>query len=199
MLNKFVLSAATACLFCLSGCGRYAPPVSPERVAPQAVRDVAATATENSLILTWATPETDRRGKDLKSIDGFSVYRKDIVTTKDAANDEIEFTLLSESTDKAIAEREGRKQEARNIGAISRRVKIDPELAKQRYEDKEVARGKSYLYKIVPTNQGGVEGEVRDFISVTFRGLESDISVVTAKRLGLDDGLAPAEGEIVSQ
>lgn len=185
----------TCIIFCLvfgtlTGCGRFAPPFPPEKVAPQAVNELTAVGTEKGILFKWTTPESDRRDKPLRFIDGFSVHRKDILTNKDVTNDDIPFTLLAEIPDKAIEDRERRKEEAKNIGAISRRVKLDPLLSAHEYEDVTVETGKSYIYKIVPTNQGGVEGEVRQFVSVTFRGLTSDIAFPNAKELGVDDFLS---------
>lgn len=189
--SRSAFSVFFTCVLC--ACGKYAAPFSPEKVAPQAVGSLVATGTDKSVVITWNTPESDRRDKSLKEMDGFSVYRKDIVTNKDITNEDIPFELLVEIPDKAIFEREKRREEARELGAISRRVKIDPTLSGQRYEDATVERGKSYLYKVVPTNQGGVEGEVREFVSITFRGPESDISIVSAKKLGVEDFLSQQE------
>jgi hypothetical protein len=174
-------------------CGRYAVPLAPEKVAPQGVGGLAVQTTESSVLIQWTTPETDRRDKLLKQIDGFSVYRKTVTNKKDITNDQVPFDLLAEIADRAIADRFKRIEEAKEIGAISRRVKIDPVLAAHQYEDKTAQLGASYLYKIVPINQGGVEGEVRQFISITFRGPTSDINIVSAKQLGVEDFVSTEE------
>lgn len=193
---RLLSSAVLLALVVLSGCGRFAPPIPPEKVAPQAVGDLTATATEKGVLLKWTTPESDRRDKPLRFIDGFSVFRKDIRINKDVTNDEIPFELLSEIQDKAIEDRERRREEAKNIGAISRRVKLDPTLSAHEYLDETLEMNKTYLYKVVPTNQGGVEGEVRQFVSITFRGLASDIAMPNAKELGVEDFLNQPPEEI---
>jgi hypothetical protein len=187
---------ALSATFFLTGCGRFAPPVAPERVAPKAVRDLAAAGTAGMVTISWTTPESDRRDKQLRQIDGFSVYRKTILKERDVTDPDIEFELLAEVKDTAVADREARRLEAIELGAISRRVKFDPERAKHSFEDKTVKNGATYLYKVVPTNQGGVEGGIDQFISVTFRGDTSDIAMVSAAKLGVADFVA--EGEAVT-
>jgi hypothetical protein len=190
-MNKIFILTRFMCIISIfisiSACGRFAAPIAPEKVAPQAVENLVAQATDNGLILTWTTPENNRIKKPLRFMDGYSVYRKKIVNPKDVTDDKIEFELLTEIADKAIKDREDRKEQTRELGGITRRVKLDPVLSAVRFEDQPLERGKTYLYKIVPTNQNGVEGEVRQFVSITFRGLESDISLVSAKKLGVDD------------
>jgi hypothetical protein len=195
---KRLLPIFVSCLWLLvilelASCGKFAPPIAPEKAAPQGVGALAVQTTDSAVIIQWTTPETDRRNKQLKQIDGYSIYRKTVASKKDIADEQIPFDKLAEVGDKAIADRETRRLEAIELGAISRRVKIDPALAAHQYEDKTPQAGTSYLYKVVPLNQNGVEGEVRQFISITFRGASSDINIVTAKELGVDDFVSTEE------
>ena len=194
-LTRFICSILA--LLTLARCGRFAAPFPPEKIAPQAVNELVAQGTEKGILLTWRTPDNDRRDKPLRFMDGYSVYRKPIVNPKDVTDQDIEFELRGELVDKAVTDRQLRKDQAKELGGISRRVKLDPILSALRFEDGPLDRGKTYLYKIVPTNQGGVEGEVKQFVSITFRGLESDISLVSAKQLGVEDFLD--QEEVVAQ
>ena len=87
-----------------------------------------------------------------------------------------EFDLIE---DTHVAVLKDLKEQARAERRLTRKVSVDPELKSFKFTDINVNPGGLYVYKIVPVNQGGVEGNVRDLIRVRFRGEASEIRLLT--------------------
>ena len=58
-----------------AACGVKTKPLPPEFVRPSAPTDLAATATEGGVKLTWRRPTTYTRGKHMRDLGGFSIER----------------------------------------------------------------------------------------------------------------------------
>ncbi len=163
---------------CAAGCGRYGYPKPPELFSPRAVQDLRAAAGLEGVRIEWAAPSKDRQGEELASMDGYSVYRKLIERPSDMADDEIEYELLAEIPDTHIEVLKELRKKAREEGRVSRSVKVDPQLMQFSYVDASPVPGRTYIYKIVPVNQGGEEGQVQRLVKVIYRGDASVVSIV---------------------
>ncbi len=64
------------CLFFLwAACGRKGPPVSFDRIVPEAIADLEASVREGRVILQWSLPRENTDGSDLVDLVGFKVLR----------------------------------------------------------------------------------------------------------------------------
>ncbi|NLF24630.1 MAG: hypothetical protein GX589_03115 [Deltaproteobacteria bacterium] len=172
------MRAVFACIFLVTflGCGRYGPPLPPEEFSPRAVQDLKVVPGLQGVDFAWSAPSSDRRGKELKEIEGYRVYRKEIVKRSDILDDSVSFELLTSIPDSHLEVLEDLRIEARKQGQIGRKVTLDDHLLDFKYSDQTVVPGVTYLYKIVPYNQGGVEGEFLGYVKIVFRGESSEVS-----------------------
>ncbi len=159
----------------LSACGRYRAPLTPEELAPAAVAGLAVTTTDKGVVFTWIANDTDRRGKELKSAEGFSVERKELAHRGDETDPMVEFEKLGFLKDNHVEVREKLRDAARAAGKIGRTVKPPEDSMKFTFTDATPVIGKTYVYQIVPQNQGGVEGQVGQVVKVVFQGERSTV------------------------
>lgn len=176
MLRLLVLALGLSC------CGRYAAPLPPESLTPVAVAALSIQAEEKALKLSWEAPQVDLRGDPLTSLDGYRVYRANINEQVDLVL-EPEFALLGSIADVHIRELQKKKAELIASGKPSRRAKVDSALTKFSYSDADLILGQRYLYKIVPVNQGGVEGSRFALTQVLWQGTQSKIQVLAQSEL----------------
>ncbi len=59
----------------LLACGKKGPPVSLDRIIPEAVTDLGASVREGRVILAWSLPRENTDGSDLEDLVGFKVFR----------------------------------------------------------------------------------------------------------------------------
>ena len=175
--------------FALFGCGKFGPPLPPEMLSPRAVRSLVVSGIAAGVKLSWESPEADLRAKELKSMNAYLVCRKQLDGKADALDQEVPFKTIANINDGHIIERDRLRQEARLAGKPSHRVKVDPAMLKFEYLDKDVKLGSSYLYQIVPVNQGDVEGEIRQTARVLFKAESTEIDI-------LEDANVPADAVI---
>ena len=185
-----MLKAAIVFLICAGflSCGRYGPPNPPENLAPKAVSDLSARSTAESIVLSWNSPDRDLRGKELKTLDGYSILRVKEKDIKGSASLSESMSDLALVEDHNIEDLELRRKEAREKGELLRRVKIPAEKKVFSYEDKDLILGETYLYRVIPLNQGGIKGTPSSLVKVLFKGEESDI-FMTADEESLAQGL----------
>ena len=164
-----------------TGCGKYLPPLPPEALAPKAVESLDVQAAPGSVNFSWDASDKDRRGKELQSIDGYTVQRKEIAKRGDETNPEIEFTDVAFVKDTHIEVREELRKEAREQGKIGRSVKLPEDLTHFTFSDTSVKNGKTYIYQVLPINQGDVEGVVTQVVKVVYKGADSDVIFLAAK------------------
>ena len=167
----------------LSSCGRYGPPLAPEVLAPETVRDLKVVAGINSVDFEWATPLYDRRGEDLESIDGYLLQRKEVDESGDLIDDSDSFVTLLRLQDRSLKDLTQRKKQAREEGQLTRRVKPEVELQQFAASDTTVENGVNYVYRIVPINQNDVEGQIGNYTQVLFNGTESLVSIISESEL----------------
>ena len=187
MSAMFIRSAATsvqglallfAVILTFSGCGKYSNPIAPERVSPAAIVSLEAIPGIRGVSFKWKSPSEDRRGKELKNIDGYRIYRKEITRDSDLVDPRVEFELLAAVEDRHLVELDKLRREAEVQGKPTRRLGVDPALSSFEYSDGAVEPGKTYAYQIIPYNNGGVEGAGSQIVKITFRGETSDVVVI---------------------
>ena len=176
----------------LSGCGRYRPPLPPEYLAPAEVENLVVTPSEGAVSFTWTAADTDARGKELKSAEGFLIERKELVNRGDETNPEVRFERIGYLQDKHVEVREKLRAEARAAGKVGRTVKSPEEFTKFTFVDSKPVTGKTYLYQIVPVNQGGTEGVVGQLTKVVFQGAQSAVVPVIPEQRSKAPQLAGA-------
>ncbi len=176
-LSKLIIIALLAV-----ACGKYAPPLAPELLAPKAP-EVAVSALSGGVKFSWEAAAQDQRGTDLKTIEGYRVYRKHINARRDIFDRDIPYELLSTVADTHLVELDKLKKKVRAEGGLTRKVKVSDELKKFEYLDSSPEAGKQYVYKLVGVNQGGVEGQAKKIVRVLFRGANSEIGQIDASSL----------------
>lgn len=168
----------TLSLFMITACGKYAPPQPPEAFSPKGIQQLEVVANLNSLLFRWRAPDEDLRGKELKSMNGYNVYRKELSFPSDVTDEDVEFELITEIEDLHIEERDKLREAAEAEGKPIKRIKADGTLKQFEFLDDSLKPGHSYLYKIVPFNQGDIEGQVLEMVKVQFRGQSSTVIIV---------------------
>ncbi len=172
----FVEAILVAVLF--SACGRYAAPKPPEYFSPRSVNELKAEASLDGVLLTWKAPDNDLRGEPLKSMDGYFIKRRVITSPSDILDDDIEDELLATIEDNHIKVLKELRDKAIEEGRISRKVTVDEELKKFSYLDTTAKAGVTYIYRVVPFNQGDVEGLVPQLVKVAYLGDNSFVSII---------------------
>lgn len=178
------LALASLCAAFAMACGKYSPPIPPEQLAPKQVEALQVTADAEGVVFKWSAPSTDRRGKELKYIDGYRVDRTEVRQDfLGALEGELEWDGIGNLRDTHVKVREKLRAEARAQGKVGRRVDAPAELKEFTFRDSTATPGKLYLYQVVPLNQGGVEGVSRNVARVLFRGTSSEISIVPREKI----------------
>lgn len=159
------------------GCGKYGPPVSPEARAPKSAPELTATPLADRVSFSWKGSEVDRSGRELAMMDGYHVYQKELGPGA-PADYQKGFTLLGTVQDTHIAALQKMRDEARAKGQLTRRVTVDAKLKEFSFATPPLKPGQVYLFKVVPFNQGGVEGETRQLVRVAFQGAQSVMNYI---------------------
>jgi hypothetical protein len=163
------------------GCGKYAPPIVPELTAPSAVEELEVAPQVASVLLSWTASDSDVRGKELRMSESIIVERATVDTEQIEPDVDYEFRTLVTLKDSHVSERDQLRKDARGQGKIGRRIEAPRSSMTFSYEDSEVQRDAVYVYQVVPLNQGGVRGEVREQVKVVFQGLESSVTRLATK------------------
>ena len=175
---RWLKGCAVLFLVPLCACGRYLPPVPPEFVAPAAIESLEIEADIQQINFKWQAPAKNQMGEELESIDGYKIYRKELVNQSDLIDPSVKYQLLASIVDKHLEELQKLRGEAAEKGLPTRKVRVDSSLKQFSYSDSQVVPGKVYAYKIAPFNQGDVEGRVNKIIRVTYRGNASEIALI---------------------
>ena len=161
----------------LTACGKYSAPVAPEAASPRGVEYLEAKASPDGVNFAWQSPDKDQRGKELAQIDGYRVYRQTLEHETDLIEPESDYDLLAEIPDTHLQILSELREQAEATGKVTRKVKVADELKQFAYLDSTPQAGQTYAYKIVPINQGSVEGEVLRLVRVKFQGDRSLVTV----------------------
>ena len=170
-----------------TGCGKYGPPRAPEALAPAAVQTLEVTADVNSVAFKWKASETNASGEELKSMDEYRVYRKELSKASDLLNEDVPYVLLSSIQDTHVDKLKELREESLKANKPTRKVRVDDALLQFEFTDRDVRPGQLYAYRIVPVNQGGVEGVVSKIAKVLYRGDTSEIALIDESELVEDE------------
>lgn len=170
-------------LLSLSACGREGPTRPPQDFAPRAVEQLKVSGGVDGVRFTWNSPTSDRRGKSLESLDGYQLLRAELSADQELRLDDLEFNQLTFLPDQSVATLLSAREEARNKGQLTRHVKVDPALSQFSFTDQNVRPGQVYFYRILPTNQGGIEGEAKNLVRVVYRGEASEVALLSQESL----------------
>lgn len=174
-------------LTAFSGCGRYLPPLPPESFSPRSVNNLTVTADTSAVNFAWHAPEVDQRDKDLRSMDGYRIYRKLVQEKSDLIDPNVPFEIITSISDTHIEELQKLRETAKNEGKISRKVKVDDTLKNFSFSDHDVQPGQVYAYRIIPFNQGSVEGEFNKVVKVLYRGTSSEIVLLDESKIAEEE------------
>ncbi len=172
---RILLLIPAAVVMC--SCGRYGPPRPPEHLAPQEVTDIEVKPQADKVSIKWKSPEKDVRDKELKTLDGYIVERANRKEMREGVPLDEFMAELAVIADRNIEDRDTLRREARERGEISRRVKVPEEKRVFSYDDTTARTEETYIYRIVPINQGDVRGTPSKLIEVLFKGEQSDVSI----------------------
>lgn len=178
MRTGITLFLSIALTLCLTGCGKYGRPEPPEAFAPAAVQSLEVSADTSGVNFKWKSPERDVKGRELRTMDGYRIYRKELQEKGDLLNEDVEYEILSTTPDIHVAELKRLREEAREAGQITRKVKVDEALKKFEVSDKTVSPGRMYAYRVIPFNQGDTEGRAGKIVRVLYRGDSSEIVMI---------------------
>jgi hypothetical protein len=167
--SRFVVWVLVLC----GGCGRYGPPIVPELVAPSPVENLQVTTDEQSVSFAWTASDRDQRGKELTDSGLFRIERATLDDDQSISDIQDEFKLLGTLDDKHVEVRDALRRAARTEGKIGRRIEAPSNSMTFLFRDAPLESDKVYVYQIVPVNQGGVRGGIREYIKVLFKGVDS--------------------------
>ncbi len=183
----FSVSILFCASFVLEGCGRYGKPLPPEYLAPASIKELEVTSAADGVKFSWQSPDHDRRGKDLKTIDGYKVLRKEVALSDSSELEKAgDFSVVATVGDTHLVELEKQKQELLAQEKPARRLKPEAESTTFSFTDSSVVSGKSYLYRIMPFNQGGVLGQSKQTVRVVYSGANTQISILPSSHDGID-------------
>lgn len=178
--SKEILRGLVLSSLAVTSCGKYAPPIPPEVLAPKAVYGVQVIPYQRGVAFKWTGDTRDQRSKDLKTMDGYYIERACVkdndlasVATDKNVSEELDYKVLSIINDNQVEIREKLKEDALSKGLSARRVKVPSEKLKFNYVDETIRYNDLCYYKITPFNQGGVRGVESSPIKVKFKGEES--------------------------
>lgn len=170
LLGAILLTSLTA------GCGKYGKPLPPEKVSPRAVAYTEVRGTSQGVSFGWLAPTDDARGKPLKSLNGYRIYRKQIKKPSDQTDPSVPFELIATLPDSTLASLQLKKEEAQRELKPTRRVKLSDQERTITFLDPHVEQGATYLYKVVAFNRRSIDGDFRNFVKVVFLGEGSQIA-----------------------
>jgi hypothetical protein len=169
------------------GCGKYSPVVPPERLAPKAVIISKTNPTERGITLEWQSPEEQVRNKELKELDGYYVYRKELprFRSKNFAEEgeasEIQYEQIAFVKDDSLKLIENRRTELRGKSLPGRQASLSDAEKSVIFTDEPLIKGKLYLYKVEPYSWGGRLGPVKQYVQILFDGLASKVDILAAE------------------
>ena len=161
-----------------------AQPLSVPQLAALFGENEAVTHEELARALEAHGPHRAERGKELKEMVGYRIYRKQLVHNADLVDKDVPYELLTLVPDLHVEEREKMRKDARDANLPARRLDVGKEAKQFSFRDETAVPGTTYAYRIVPVNVAGGEGEVRNIIKVEFRGSSSDVTLVTNDETG---------------
>jgi hypothetical protein len=155
--TSILLAITLACS--VVSCGKVGQPKAPEYFAPEIVGEYSVSLVPQGIALSWKAPKNDRRGKELKEIDGYSVERAILAPEDTVAT--AKFSELAFVTDGHILERDKLRASLRAQHKPSRSADVSGEKKLFSYVDTSAEakdRNLNVMYRIVGINYGSVRG-----------------------------------------
>jgi hypothetical protein len=140
------LFIALLALGLFDACGRKETPISPDLVLPGAVRNFRLSQEGESLVASWVFPQENQLGQPLTQLTGFHLYRCSAPGTSPATGCAPEFVLLADID-----------LEYPKVGKIQGDRVV--------YQDRNLAPGKCYSYRVAAYGPGGGLGSMSEVLS----------------------------------
>jgi hypothetical protein len=137
--RRLALLLAFLVLGLFGACGRKETPISPDLVLPAAVRNFHLSQEGDSLVASWVFPQVNQLGQPLTQLGGFRLYRCAVPGVSPAAGCAPDFVLLADID-----------MEYPTVGKIQGERVI--------YQDRDLAPGKCYSYRVAAYGPGGGMG-----------------------------------------
>ncbi|RMD86981.1 MAG: hypothetical protein D6808_02265 [Candidatus Dadabacteria bacterium] len=171
-----LLLAAVICS--IVSCGYYMPPIPPEDLAPEGVRNLKVDLTEKAVIFSWNSSEKDLRGKPLKDLKGYKVYKAKLEYLEETLLDEDRFEKIADLKDTHLETLRKLRKKAEAKGKSTRKLKAPKEETTFSVKDTKVEKGGIYIYRIVPYNTE-LESEKAAVFRITFFGPKSVVERIS--------------------
>ncbi len=146
----FFLSAVTIFAF---GCGKKLPPVAPESVVPEPVKEIKAISRDGKLFVRFSRPTKNIDGSKVADLAGFRIMRR-VIDDKGCKGCPEKFPVVY---DIDISYPKGAVVEGDRIS----------------FPDNDLTPGTRYEYKVVPYNKDGYEGPEAQRVTFTW-GIPAD-------------------------
>jgi hypothetical protein len=159
-LVALLMALLTLGLF--EACGRKEMPISPDLVLPGPVRNFRLSQEGESLVASWVFPQVNQLGQPLTQLAGFRLYRCAVPGVSPAAGCAPDFTLLADID-----------LEYPTVGKIQGERVV--------YQDRNLAPGKCYSYRVAAYGPGGGLGSWSDTLSHPWGVLPGAPASLTAK------------------
>jgi hypothetical protein len=174
---KLAFSVILLVALALTGCGRNLPPEPPEAVAPQSVFELTAKASNSGIVFEWIAPADDQRGKELKEISGYKIFKKEINKISDFLDPTVEWVEVGQVADNHLVKLQQLREEARSQGKPARRVQVDGIDKQFSFKAEGLKSGQRYAFLIRPFNESGGDGGADRVVQVVFRGTASEVAI----------------------
>ncbi|MBX7144957.1 MAG: hypothetical protein K1X79_10935 [Oligoflexia bacterium] len=171
---------------CFGACGRLGAPIPPEYLAPESVQELAISGTAQGVHMAWKAPQADIRGRELKHLDGYRIYKSALGASRDLIAAGKSFSLLTTLADGHLADLEIARAELRAQGKPARRARLDASKLNFEYTDTQVQAGGRYLYKVVPFS-GNNESASYAMYEVTWDQTNTKLREISRSDLLADD------------
>lgn len=170
-MNKCILAAAIL-ISSFLGCGRYGPPVPPTALAPEKPKSASVRVEANTVIISWANPSQDRRGKSLISLENVNVYRRQLPSVLQLSDSSpTDWELVKQelvSNFEAKASKGGAPGPLGVVAATPASKSSNQGGNLIEYRDTVSSGDGVYQYILQASNQGGVQGDASDIFQVSF-------------------------------
>lgn len=140
-LTAFILLAVVAC-------GKKLPPIAPESVVPEPVKEFKATSRDGKLFIRFARPSKNIDGSKITDLAGFRIMRR-VIDDKGCKGCPEKFPVVYDI------------DISYPTGAIVEKDRIS-------YPDNDLTPGTKYEYKVVPYNKDGYEGPEAPRVTFTW-------------------------------